>query len=413
MRKITLSILFLSWCGISSAVDIGKNSKAIEFIELSGFADGQAGNLSNASDDFNPRVNLGLTMNAFGKLGQDDSELKYGFKTTVIAGSNAINDEQGGNINEAFIYTNSKLSGKTQIGIGRTSIENMRVDASTFAAGSGGIDGDWFRFANIPTNGVFVLKPKSLTQTGFGYGATDNSQAMQQPRLGQGDDAFNLSFYSNRRKGLKFAASYVPNFKDRYANLGRTTTSGVGNVSFDGSGYFLKNGLMAVVNYLYQKDNFTFVSSVGAESAEVDYGQTTVSTIFLKPMRAIQTGFNLGYGGFTLGAGYHYYGQSLYSKVDAGSGYLKNSFSDQFNLGAGYSFDRYDMSVGFLQSRFAKNVMRVGVASLSARIAGDKHNNIRQYVEYSSYQFNALDSTGYTSKSSGQTIAIGFRGSFE
>jgi hypothetical protein len=397
----------------------------IDTIVLGGMVDFQLGTdfyspeeksiLKNASQNLIARSNFALNLDV--KASSD--WVDYGAQISLIAGKNASYDEGGANLNRAFIFTSIKDGGRSEVGITKIATEKMRVDSSTFAVGTGGINGDWFRFANLPIlqgynfQPAFLLTPRMMISSGFSTeqflgSVSQTQQVLVQPRLGWGDDAIKLSYYSSRINGFKFGLSFLPSANDRFATLSYATNT----YNEANQGMNLQNAIGLGVNYAKQIDNLTISTSLLSESGAIRYNQADLSTsnnsLKRRNLTSVSGGVNLSYAGLHFGGSYSNFGDSFYYRQsDFKGNNSKNAY--QYNVGTGYSFGPYAVSLGFLQSQFMSNRLRNAVFSAQRLLAGNKDRQFKQYFELSSYQMSYLGTSNERLKRDGAVLITGFK----
>jgi hypothetical protein len=164
------------------------NNERTKF-NIAGYSEGQVG--TGTVDAV--KGNVFIDSNLSRKMGRKSSvradlNLGFGSATYESRGSYAV-------INDAFVTYQSNL-GKIELGITHPVTEKFRKDASTFARGTGGVNGDYFRYVKYNLDSTnMILSPQMPTAGGF---ATSNYIGVQN-NLGT------LQNYFNGARGAKIS----------------------------------------------------------------------------------------------------------------------------------------------------------------------------------------------------------------
>lgn len=234
--------------------------------------------------------------------GRSDNGLGYGAVIELEADVTADAEGEGLNSDKTYLYLDGGW-GRTEMGSNISASDALRVDASTFARGTGGIDGDFHRFAN-----VLYITPELPT-------------AQKSILGGAAEDATKLTYYTPRFSGFQAGLSYAPDSGDT-----GTSAAFTGDVNGD-----FENVFHGGLNYNGQ------ISSVGlAASATGEIGDGELPG--QDDLQAWALGLNLSYMGFTLGGHWMDWDDSIGADVDA------------WSLGAGYVTGPFGLSVTWLDA---------------------------------------------------------------
>lgn len=239
---------------------------------------------------------------------------------------------------------------------------------SDIAAGSGGTDGNFFRFINM-TSGIWV-GPSIVGDTGY---------------------ATKVVVSSARIKGFKVGVSYVPNTQ----HVGEKDLS-VAESSYSSPQAFDRNSFAPGINYLYQTTGFSlglsFVTLLGKTCTEKP-------SVFLERFntKAYDFGCSVTIGAFQFGAEYIRMGKSQAFKravrivapvIRSADGELTSEFKaydphragnyNSLNLGVGYTVGSAKFSVTHFRGQ-----KKTGFVSENGKV---RHAAARAWVFSSEYQ---------------------------
>ena len=352
-------------------------------VTLGGFSDFQAG---WTDDDFEAdtrstgfRNDNEITVKVDGKT---DGGLGYGAQIDLEADSSLDADSQGLNASRTFTYLDSKF-GRVELGGNKSVASTMRIDASTVAAATGGINGAWRYFVNSGNTANFISTSKLPSEhgntTAFGDETTYN--------------ATKVSYYTPKFSGLQAGVSYTPQIDDRGQLLGRSDTSGVADVLDFGLGY---------------EGTFSGIKLAASGTYEFGTGQTGTDTSILPGapgfgvsgagsdnFNAWNLGALVGYKGFSLAGSYGDWNRSGVSGVDG----------DYWTLGGAYAAGPVAVSATYLDSNLGGNDFQNLVLGAEYKLAA----GLTPYAEVSFYDF---DATGAADDNDGTTVILGTQVAF-
>lgn len=242
------------------------------------------------------------------RVQQDNDNFSYGADVELLGNAsvnNVHNGFRGIGAKGAYIFFSNSNLGSIEIGSNKGAETTMRIDASSISTASGGIDSNWYRYANVEgyyskggtdpaTNKFFAgtvvrhpfyLVPRLPTEymytdniydfglyptSGFypRYGiikrATDNYFASRPVLL-----PIKLTYYSPRFSGLRFGVSYTPNQYDQLNNIAGTYNRlsnivvGAAPIRDNNSGY--KNIVSGGIDFEYNYQDILVKASVTGE----------------------------------------------------------------------------------------------------------------------------------------------------
>jgi outer membrane protein OmpU len=382
MKKILLGTSAL--VGAAALFAGAANAAETPKITLGGFSTFQAG-FTSEDLDTNQRSGAFRTDNVITVRvnGKTDGGLGYGAGMDLEADTSGNNDGAGVNSERTFVYVDGKwgkLQGGSDFGVAKT----MKVDASSIARASGGIDGDFYNFINtagtahnyaagtVGTGQVFST-PDLFLDYGAGVLGNESSQAINK-----------LSYYTPRFSGFQAGVSYLFDTTggDRGQVLSRqSNTTGEA-----------KNVLLGALNY---QGKFSNVSvELGATG---EWGNSEDSTV--NDLRTWQAGAKFGYMGFSLAGSYANYGDSLRVKT-AGS----DSGNRIWTVGGAYETGPFGASVTYLDSRYDGGATHNDFSNLSFGVDYKLAAGLTPYAEVDVIRF---DPTGTANDNDATVVLVG------
>jgi hypothetical protein len=366
-------------------------------ITLGGFADVQAG---YTSDDYDNNQNaIGfrneniVTVQVDGKTA---GGLGYGAVIDLEADVSEHPDEQGFNASRTFTYLSGNW-GRAEMGSVESSAATMRVDASTLAVATGGINGSWVDFVNPgatgTTNGQGFISTSKLVAE---HGTVDE--------LGN-ESTFNaskLNYYSPRFSGFQLGVSYTPNLKGRGQGLGRkdSFTSAANNRLNQ------KNLFNAGLSYDNQFENGLRLAAAATgewgTAADTDTGAGEYEDI-----NAWNVGALAGFHGFSLAGSYGDWGDSGQRKNQT-----RDGDANYWTIGAGYEAGAVGLSVTYLDSQLEQADIASGSNDVSNVVVGADYKLAPGLTPYAEVSFYDLDSAGTTYDNQGTTFLLGTQVAF-
>ena len=372
MKKILLGTTGLVAVALLATAASAETPK----VTLGGFSDFQAG---WTDDDFEAdtrstgfRNDNEITVKVDGKT---DGGLGYGAQIDLEADSTADADNQGLNASRTFTYLDSKF-GRVELGGNKSVASTMRIDASTVAAATGGINGAWRYFVNPGNNASFISTSKLPSEHGrqdaFGDESTYN--------------ATKVSYYTPKFSGLQAGVSYTPSLEDRGQTLARSDVSGIADVLDFGLGYEgTFSGIKLAASGTYEFG--TGQDAAGSTGTESQLGQDNIN--------AWNLGALVGFKGFSLAGSYGDWTRSGNDGVDG----------DYWTLGGAYAAGPVAVSATYLDSNLGGNDFQNLVLGAEYKLAA----GLTPYAEVSFYDF---DATGAANDNDGTTVILGTQVAF-
>jgi hypothetical protein len=348
-------------------------------VTLGGFSDFQAGYTSDDQDantrgtDF--RNDNEITVKVDGKT---SGGLGYGAQIDLEADTNDDVNAQGTNAARTFTYLEGNW-GRVELGDNKSVAATMRVDASTVAAATGGINGSWTYFVNNQagiggTNG-FITTSKLVTEHGVTTSLNDESTY----------NSTKVSYYTPKYMGFQGGVSYTPEL-DRGQTVDRTdnTAGEFDNIWNLGLGY---------------EGTFSAVKVAAAATYEMADAETGAR----EDVNAWNLGGLVGYQGFSLAASY---GDWDDSNVLVNGGDDNNYWT----LGLGYTAGPIGVSATYLDSTRAQTATTEN--DFKNIVLGAEYKLAPGLTPYAEVSFYEFDSAANTYENEGTTVILGTQVAF-
>lgn len=356
MNKLLLGTTALITAGFFA----GAAEAASPKVTVGGFIDFQAGmadeDLDTGKSDYEFQNDTEVTISVDGK---SDSGLGYGAVIELEADVTADADGEGLNADKTYLYLDGGW-GRVEMGSNVAPTKTLKVDASSFARGTGGIDGDWYDFVTLPVYAIYLPDLYVDQGSGGAFGATE--------------DATKITYYTPRFSGFQFGVSLTPD------------TGDVGQAPFSGDTVLgdAENVVSLGLNYSAQYNN------VGVEaSATGEFGSSESAAV--EDLSSYAFGLAVSTAGFTFGGSYGVHDDSL---VAAGTD------ADFWTLGAAYVTGPFGVSVGYLDSE-------VGTTDFTNLVVGADYQLAPGLVPYAEVSFFDIDPTGTALDNSGSVVMLG------
>lgn len=303
--------------------------------------------------------------------GKADNGLGYGAEIRLQADTSAADDNSGLNADRTFIFVDSN-AGRVEAGSNVGVAKSMKVDASTFARASGGVDGDWYRFANEDIGGdgvsTYILTPDLPTDAG-------------KTERGDTENATKVSYYTPRHNGLQLGVGFTPDTGNRgtaQSFSSKYNTGDYGNVWEGGLNY---TGKVHQVG-------------IGASlTGEIGHAENADSQD-IEDLRAYAAGLDLTYANFTLGGSYGNWGHT-------GQTTGEDAVQDYWTIGGAYVQGPVGASLTYLNSRRDNNDFYNVSLGADYQLAP----GLVPYAEVSFFQLTPADST--VEKNKGTVFLLG------
>lgn len=337
---------------VGSAALFATAASAAPTVTVGGHADFQAGitdqdaTYEGNSRDLNLRNDYELHFNVEGKA---DNGLTYGATVELEADVNDDSNGEGENADKTFVYVEGNF-GRVELGANSSAAQTMRVDASTIARATGGIDGDFYHNVNIDGIGVpFIYQAGLFTEQAK---VDSDSDA---------EDANKITYYSARHSGVQLGLSYTP-------DTGAIGTAEGFSGEKDAEQY--ENVWNIGLNYNGQYNDVNVAAAATYESGDSENDD-------LEDLSGYTLGASLSVRGFSLAGSY--------ADLEE-SGQTKGSSADAsyWTVGASYVQGPAGISVTYLDSEAADNELTNVVVGVDYQLAP----GFVPYVEAAFFDFD-------------------------
>lgn len=308
--------------------------------------------------------------------GQSDNGLVYGAVIELEADISGDADGQGVNSDKTYIYLET-TAGRLELGGNSAAPDTMKVDASTFARATGGIDGDFYDYLTLTAAG-FIVRP----DLPVAHGTTATAGFGGITLVPSNEDATKITYYTPRFSGFQLGVSYTPDGGDAGTAAGFT-----GDLSGDFEHIF---GLG--LNYTGQYDQVGVQAAVTGEWGDSELAGSD-------DLAAWNVGLVLEYEGWSAGGSYGDWD-------DSGLATGSTADLDYWTLGAAYETGPYGISITYLESES-------GAAEFDNVVVGADYQlapGLVPYIELSF--FDADDGIAGTTDNDGTVLLLGTELSF-
>lgn len=352
MKKILLGTTVLVG---AAALFAGAANAETPKVTVGGFADFQLGVVGEDADaGTRPQSFRSDTEISFRIDGKTDAGLGYGGGVDLEADTTADADAQGINASRTFIYVDGSF-GRVEAGSEVGAQGTMKVDASSIARATGGIDGDYTYFISVPAGAQYLATPDLVLN--YGVGALGNES---QENLNK------VTYYTPRFAGFQLGLSYIVDNANTGQNVSRINTgatSTVDNIFAGGISYDNKFGDFGVT-----------VAATG------ETGEATLGTN--EDLKAWNVGGKVAYMGFSVAGSYGDQGDSLRTSGDDAT---------YWTLGGAYEFGAFAASVTYMESEYET----VGVTNDFSNLSvGADYKLAPGFTPYAEVSFVELDAAG-------------------
>ena len=313
MKKILLGTTGLVGAALLASAASAETPK----VTLGGFSDFQAGYVDQDDDgaasarDVSFRNDNEISVRVDGRT---DGGLGYGAVIDLEADINDDANGQGTNAARTFTYLESGW-GRAEMGGNKSAAATMRVDASSVAVATGGINGAWVYFAE-PTGNNFISSSKLQTEHGITTAFGDESTY----------NATKVTYYTPSWAGFQGGVSYTPGVDA--AGAGRGQQIALQSNDFSDIWDF-------GVSYNHTFDNTWKLGLAGT------YEMGSSDNVASGDVEGWNAGAVLGFGGFSLAGSYGNWNDS---------GFTGTTDGDYWTAGLGYEAGPVGLSATYLDS---------------------------------------------------------------
>ena len=258
--------------------------------------------------------------------GKTDNGIGYGGVIELNADVTEDGDSDGVNADKTFLFVDTAW-GRGEFGNMSGAEHILKVDASTFARATGGIDGDWYYYANVQPSSNGYPVDSGVSHGNF----IIHPDLPSQHSKGNTEDSTKISYYTPRIAGFQGGVSYTNDQGDAGTAAG---------FSSDNDSVQYHNVWSGGVNYTGQFNDIGVAASLTGETGKDEDRD-------LESLKAWAAGANVSYMGFTAGGSYGDWNKSQIT--DGFGGYDGNYWT----LGGAYAFGPAAVSVTYLDSKFA------------------------------------------------------------
>lgn len=376
----------LSTTAIIGAVAFATSANAADLqVNVGGFLDFQAGYVSDdivgegaAATPLPDANELNFNNDAeihFSIDGKADNGLEYGAVIELEADISADNSGQAkntsaGNADKSYLFMQGGW-GRVELGGNTDAAEALSVNSSTFASATGGVDGDFYRYAAVPatpTAAGFIIRPDLVVANNVTAGINE--------------DSTKITYYSPRFAGFQAGVSFSP-------NTNATGTTVPSNAGFE-------NLWSGGLNYAAQWDSIGFKAAVTGQTADAKAAAG-------QDIEAWDAGANVSFAGFTVGASYGDWDDSLAVNTDA----------DYWDAGVGYEFGAFSASASYIDSTVelangTENEFNNIVLGLDYKLAP----GLVPYAEVSFFDYDGAAGSTIADDNQGTVVILGTELSF-
>jgi len=254
------------------------------------------------------------------------SGLKYGAFLQLEANETPDDHNYGKNADKTYGFFEGS-GGRLEFGANTDAAQAMKVDASTFAVGAGGIDGDWELYVGglgIDQNNeaAFIIKPSLPTA---------HAETTKVP------NANKITYYSPRIEGFQAGVSFTPDQGDIGTSTGWDTGGQPG---------FYQNVFNGGLNYNAKVKDISFIGAVTGE-----FGRNSLHNT-IEDLNAYNAGINIGYKEFTIGGSYGTWNLSTLVRPEVFTTSPNYKDSYYWDIGAVYDTGNFATSLTYLKSNY-------------------------------------------------------------
>jgi hypothetical protein len=365
MKKLLLGTTVLF-----GAAALATSAQAAPSVSVGGFIDFQAG-----ATDQDAAFETGANTREFkfqndteihvNVTGVSETGLRYGAAIELEADVTGDADNEGLNADKTYIFVESDEMGRVELGNNTDAAAALKVDASSIAVATGGIDGDFYDFANVAG---YQVAPDLPTAT----------------FTGAQEDATKITYFTPKFSGFQGGVSFTPDQGDAGSATGFTGENGSD----------FENVFNIGVNY---EGTYNDGIEVNA-SLTGEFGDSESNTT--EDLSAWAAGVAVKMEAWTVAASY---ADASESGLTVGSANDDQSF---WTLGAAYETGPYGVSVTYLDSERQSNEFNNIVVGADYKLAP----GLVPYVEVSF--FDTDDNTAGTADNDGSVVLVGAELSF-
>ncbi len=400
MKKILLGTTGLVGAALFAAAASAETPK----VTLGGFSNFQAGWTSNDADEVETDDDRSMAFRNDNEIsihvdGKSDAGLAYGVVVDLEADISGDNDTQHdeddsdspllGNSARTFTYLEGGW-GRVELGGNKSAAATMRVDASTVAVATGGINGDWRHF----------VQPNGTTQNAGdeNYITTSKLQMEHGGVDYTGDEStYNITkatYYTPRFSGFQGGVSFSPDVQ----NVGQVAQR-IDDQDEDGYGEIWE----AALGYEGQFSGVKVAASATGNWADADVtGDDDIE--------GWNFGALLGWNAFSLAGSYGNWGEGAFevSSVSGSNTLIDDALVDvdgsYWTVGLAYDAGAVGLSATYIDSELEEGAVENEFDNL---VLGADYKLAPGLTTYAEVAFYDYDSEDVDDNNDGTTVLIG------
>jgi len=378
MKKILLGTTGLVAVALLATAASAETPK----VTLGGFSDFQAG-FTNDDNDANTRSQAFRNDNEISVKvdGKTAGGLGYGAEIDLEADTTQDADQTGvQNASRTFTYLDGNW-GRVEMGDVNSAAGTMRVDASTVATATGGINGAWSYFVNGAPAVGFISASKLYSEHGSVIVAGGNEASWT---------ATKVNYYTPKFAGFQAGVSYTPSLDSHGQLFSRADNSGNGALTSQGNIWDLA---------LAYEGTFSGVKVGAAGTYEFADADTSAS----QDLNAWNVGATLGWQGFSLAGSYGDWQDSNRTASNLDD-------SNYWTLGGAYSTGPIGVSATYIDSQYAQSATTTN--DFTNLVIGAEYKLAAGLTPYAEVSFYDFDSAGTAYDNEGTTFLVGTQVAF-
>ncbi|AIL64711.1 Outer membrane protein (porin) [Rickettsiales bacterium Ac37b] len=371
-----------------------------------GFRNQKKGYKVNLSENNRNVAFMGHAKAYLSATARADMGFKYG--GVIQLNTNVVNysGNKDAKMEHTYVFVETGL-GRVELGTNSSATQAMKVDASSIARATGGIDGDWDNYVNTAayypdgvTGAVDQLDTEYMSSPDF-------LSAYRYDSKWTSEKARKISYYTQRYNGVQFGISYTPDT----GVIGRSYNGGVG----ENTAYNTRSGTQGVIprspraiknlvsggfNYTNQFDQVGFSASLLGELGKGTHSAS--ETTKHRNLRAWQAGAALDYAGFSVAGSYGSTNKKFANVVPA-SDTTKYKDLKYWTAGLAYAQGPIGVSATYMNSEWMKNKFNNVVVGADYQLAP----GLMPYVEAAFFEYKPKRGGKITKKNRGESYIIG------
>ena len=352
----------------------------------------------------NDRHSNTLTRINISSESKSDSGLLYGAAIELGDASTSPAGTTQPLIRSSYIFTESKF-GRTELGTNEPASKTMKVDASSIAKATGGVDGDAFYYNNNVVG--YIDDGSGLYRTTVKYITGPN---LPMEARGELTGRYNkITYFTPEFSGFQIGLSYAPDTAE---------SGGLGNMKKSKSSIFdndppnqyndadFKNLFTGGLSYdtKIPYDISLTMTATGEVAEAKDYNSIAPTTYQkIRDIKAYSLGTKIAYKNYEFAGSISHWGRSMNTYVND---IFNNANSRYYTIGASYTADKYGVSLTYMNTSRMKS--KVYLASLG--IEYNLGTGLLPYIEGNLFGFKPYNTVYKLDDTSNSNLAAKNRG---